>query len=75
MYKNNFDVISYDPTEFSGLKFRFKEDLVKNYKGALCIIFKTGSINIYRSASEEEVQNVFDTINGWVKTHFQDIKI
>lgn len=70
-----FYYLDFDPERFAGLKFRFNENIALGYKGSLCIIFQTGSINIYRSSSEEEVQFVYDTINDWMNTFYNKIKI
>ena len=73
-YKNLFDIIDFNQEQFSGLKFRFKEDKQLGFKGALVIVFLTGSINIYRSSSEEEVKNVYKTINGIVKENYSILR-
>lgn len=69
-----FYYIDFDPERFAGLKFRFNEDTEHGYKGSLCIVFQTGSINIYRSSSEEEIDYVYTTINKWMDTYYNQVK-
>jgi TATA-box binding protein (TBP) (component of TFIID and TFIIIB) len=75
-YYNNFKFVDYDPSsDFSGLKLKFRENLDKKFKGTLCIIFKTGIINIYGGATEEEIQYVYESINSWISIHYTKIRL
>jgi TATA-box binding protein (TBP) (component of TFIID and TFIIIB) len=75
--KSNFKLfyfLDFDPERFAGLKFRFNEDPERNFKGSLCILFQTGSINIYRSSSETEIEWVYSKINEWATQYYDEIK-
>lgn len=75
-YYNNFKFVDYDPSsDFSGLKLKFKENLDKKFKGTLCIIFKTGIINIYGGATEEEIHHVYESINSWISIHYTKVRL
>lgn len=68
-----FKYVDYKPNKFAGLKLRFHE-VPGKYKGTVCIFFQSGKINIYRSASEEEIEYVYQTINDLMTKYYSKIK-
>jgi len=68
-----FKHVSYKPNKFAGLKARFHE-IPGLYKGTVCIFFQSGKINIYRSATEEEIMHVYETINKLMDKYYLKIK-
>jgi TATA-box binding protein (TBP) (component of TFIID and TFIIIB) len=67
-----FKYVDYKPNKFAGLKLRFHE-VPDKYKGTVCIFFQSGKINIYRSASEEEIDYVYTTINTLMDKYYPQI--
>lgn len=68
-----FKYVDYKPNKFAGLKLRFRE-VPGKYKGTVCIFFQSGKINIYRSASEEEIAYIYETVNSLMDKYYLKIR-
>jgi TATA-box binding protein (TBP) (component of TFIID and TFIIIB) len=71
-YNHLFKYIVYDPNKFAGLKVQFNE--TETFKGTVCIFFQSGKINIYRSASTEEIHSIYSQVNDLMTKHYQRVK-